>query len=213
MGLIILHGTTVMALLFDGGALLAADTKTTIEIGEDDDPVDPLEGYEEAELPVGSIVDEEKTLNIGDDMVVAHIGNTGWWKKARRDHPQLVKPVQMKTLANKFRLHLNRMCLHEPTGQFFGDRDFNVVVAGHKKDGTVEVYYTEGDPGVKSVQSLIHRRRPMVVSGSGSGAVLGHIRDFKLDKVLSFVDAHWLVEDSMLTAALEDEYSGGRIQK
>ncbi|KAL6520523.1 hypothetical protein OROMI_010277 [Orobanche minor] len=78
MVFIILHWTTVMGLLFDGGAILAADTKTTIEIGKDEDPVNPLEGYEEAELPVGSIVDEEKTLNIGDNMVVAHIGNTGW---------------------------------------------------------------------------------------------------------------------------------------
>ncbi|KAL6520524.1 hypothetical protein OROMI_032286 [Orobanche minor] len=88
MGFIILHGTTVMGLLFDGGALLTADTKTTIEIGEDEDHVDPLEDYEEAELPVGSIVDEEKTLNIGDNMIVAHIGNTGWclqYSKPRSD--------------------------------------------------------------------------------------------------------------------------------
>ncbi|KAL6543576.1 hypothetical protein OROGR_010073 [Orobanche gracilis] len=93
MGFIILHGTTVMTLLFDGGAQLTADTKTTIEIEEDEDPVDPLEGYEVVELRVGSIVDEKKTLNIGDDMVVAHIGNTRWWKKARRDHPQLVSYI------------------------------------------------------------------------------------------------------------------------
>ncbi|KAL6567938.1 hypothetical protein OROGR_001606 [Orobanche gracilis] len=82
------HGTTVLALLYDGGALLAVDTRTTIEEGEDQDPVNLLEGYDEENFDVGTIVDEEKTIEIGD-MVIAHIGNTGWWKKSLRDDPNL----------------------------------------------------------------------------------------------------------------------------
>lgn len=178
------HGTTTVGVQYQGGIILAADTRST----------------------TGSYISSQtakKVMEISDRMVATTAGRAAdcmyWLRVLRREcrlHELRYKQTLSVTAASK--IMFNICYRHRKRGL-----DMGVILAGHGglKD-ELELYYVDSDG---------YREKGKLFSvGSGSEFAYG-ILNTKYDWEMKDEAVHELVQRAIYYSALQDAFSGGSV--